>query len=97
MTPLRIDVGREKKLAVPLHHLGSVVCFGNIIVSPALMHPDWLKMGSLAGCCSMAMAASKKARLEGPFITSSAAQSHRRTGPNFSTGAGFIYAEQAAK
>lgn len=35
---LRIDVDREKKLAVPLHHLGSVVCFGNIMVSPALMH-----------------------------------------------------------
>ena len=35
---LRIDVDHEKKLAVPLHHLGSVVCFGNIMVSPALMH-----------------------------------------------------------
>ena len=35
---LRIDVEREKKLAVPLHHLGSVVCFGNVMVSPALMH-----------------------------------------------------------
>lgn len=35
---LRIDVEREKKLQVPLHHLGSVVCFGNIMVSPALMH-----------------------------------------------------------
>ena len=35
---LRIDVEHEKKLAVPLHHLGSVVCLGNIMVSPALMH-----------------------------------------------------------
>ena len=35
---LRVDVEREKKLQVPLHHLGSVVCFGNIMVSPALMH-----------------------------------------------------------
>ena len=35
---LRIDVERQKKLQVPLHHLGSVVCFGNILVSPALMH-----------------------------------------------------------
>ena len=35
---LRIDVEREKKLQVPLHHLGSVVCFGNIMVSPALVH-----------------------------------------------------------
>src|SRR5690349_21131968 len=35
---LRIDVERQKKMQVPLHHLGSVVCFGNIMVSPALMH-----------------------------------------------------------
>jgi CRISPR-associated protein Cas1 len=35
---LRVDVEREKKLQVPLHHLGSVVCFGNIMLSPALMH-----------------------------------------------------------
>ena len=35
---IRIDVDREKKLQVPLHHLSSVVCFGNVMVSPALMH-----------------------------------------------------------
>ena len=35
---IRIDVEREKKLQVPLHHLSSVVCFGNVMVSPALMH-----------------------------------------------------------
>ncbi len=35
---LRIDVEHQKKLQVPLHHLGSVVCFGNIMISPALMH-----------------------------------------------------------
>ncbi|HNP27329.1 MAG TPA: type I-C CRISPR-associated endonuclease Cas1c [Nitrosomonas sp.] len=35
---LRIDVERQKKLQVPLHHLGAVVCFGNIMISPALMH-----------------------------------------------------------
>ncbi|MDO8369163.1 MAG: CRISPR-associated endonuclease Cas1 [Candidatus Nitrotoga sp.] len=28
---LRVDVEREKKLQVPLHHLGSVVCLGNIM------------------------------------------------------------------
>ncbi|MHB1677677.1 MAG: type I-C CRISPR-associated endonuclease Cas1c [Sulfuriferula sp.] len=33
----RIEVGRETKLRVPLHHIGSVVCFGDILVSPALM------------------------------------------------------------
>jgi CRISPR-associated protein Cas1 len=35
---LRIDVDHEKKLQVPLHHLSSVVCFGNVMVSPGLMH-----------------------------------------------------------
>lgn len=35
---VRIDVEREKKLQVPLHHLSGVVCFGNVMVSPALMH-----------------------------------------------------------
>lgn len=35
---LRIDVEREKKMQVPLHHLGSVVTFGNVMVSPAAMH-----------------------------------------------------------
>jgi CRISPR-associated protein Cas1 len=35
---LRIDVEREKKLQVPLHHLGGLICFGNVMVSPALMH-----------------------------------------------------------
>jgi len=35
---LRIDVEREKRMQVPLHHLGSVVCFGNVMVSPAAMH-----------------------------------------------------------
>ncbi|HMV13144.1 MAG TPA: CRISPR-associated endonuclease Cas1, partial [Nitrosomonas sp.] len=35
---VRIDVERQKKLQVPLHHLGTLVCFGNIMISPALMH-----------------------------------------------------------
>lgn len=35
---VRIDVEREKRLRVPLHHLGSLVCFGNVLVSPALLH-----------------------------------------------------------
>ena len=34
---LRVEVEGEKKLQVPLHHLGSVVCFGDVLVSPALM------------------------------------------------------------
>lgn len=35
---VRIDIDREKKLQVPLHHVGGLVCFGNVMVSPALMH-----------------------------------------------------------
>lgn len=35
---VRIDVEREKKLQVPMHHIGGLVCFGNVMVSPALMH-----------------------------------------------------------
>lgn len=35
---LRIDVEREKKMQVPLHHLGSVVCFGDVMLTPSLMH-----------------------------------------------------------
>lgn len=35
---VQIDVEREKKLQVPMHHIGGLVCFGNVMVSPALMH-----------------------------------------------------------
>ncbi len=35
---LRIEVEREKKMQVPIHHIGSVVCFGDVMLSPAVMH-----------------------------------------------------------
>lgn len=35
---LRVDVEHQKRMQVPLHHLGSVVCLGNIMLSPALMN-----------------------------------------------------------
>lgn len=35
---LRVEVEREKRLQVPLHHLGSIVCFGDIMLTPALLH-----------------------------------------------------------
>jgi len=35
---VRIDVERVKKLSVPMHHLCGMVVFGNVMVSPALMH-----------------------------------------------------------
>ena len=34
---LRFEVERETRLRVPLHHLGAVVCFGDVLVSPAAM------------------------------------------------------------
>lgn len=33
-----VNVEREKKLQLPVHNLQSVVCFGNVSVSPFLMH-----------------------------------------------------------
>lgn len=35
---LRIEIERETRLRVPLHHLSAVVCFGHVLVSPILMH-----------------------------------------------------------
>lgn len=35
---VRLEIERETRLRVPLHHLGAVVCFGNIKVSLPLMH-----------------------------------------------------------
>lgn len=35
---VRIEVERETRMRVPLHHLGGIVVFGNVLVSPALMH-----------------------------------------------------------
>lgn len=35
---LRVEVGHETRLRVPLHHLSAVVCFGHIGLSAPLMH-----------------------------------------------------------
>lgn len=35
---LRVEVNRETRLRVPLHHLSAVVCFGHISLSAPLMH-----------------------------------------------------------
>jgi CRISPR-associated protein Cas1 len=35
---LRVEVDRETRLRVPLHHLQSVVCFGHVNISAPLMH-----------------------------------------------------------
>ncbi len=34
---LKVEVEKETKLQVPMHHLGGIVCFGNVMVSPAAM------------------------------------------------------------
>ncbi len=35
---VRLEIEHETRLRVPLHHLGAVVCFGNIRISLPLMH-----------------------------------------------------------
>ena len=35
---LRVEVERETRLRVPLHHLSAVVCFGHVGLSAPLMH-----------------------------------------------------------
>lgn len=60
---VRIDVEREKRLQVPLHHVGTMVCFGNVKVSPALMHRLADEGKSLV---LMDNSGRFKARLEGP-------------------------------
>src|SRR4051812_30333024 len=35
---LKVRLQRETKLQVPLHHLGAVVCVGDVTVSTALLH-----------------------------------------------------------
>lgn len=62
-TTLRIDVEREKMLQVPLHHLGGLVCFGNVMASPALMHRLADEGKSLVLLDDLGRF---KARLEGP-------------------------------
>ena len=35
---LRVEVERETRLQVPLHHIGALVCFGDVLISPAVFH-----------------------------------------------------------
>jgi len=35
---LRVEVEKETKMRVPLHHIDSLVCFGDVMVSPGAMH-----------------------------------------------------------
>lgn len=35
---LKVEVEKEMKLQVPVHHIGSVVCFGDVLMTPAAIH-----------------------------------------------------------
>jgi CRISPR-associated protein Cas1 len=35
---LKLQVEKETKLQVPLHHLGGITMFGNVMMSPFLIH-----------------------------------------------------------
>lgn len=35
---LKLEVEKELKFQVPLHHLGGIVAFGNVLLSPFLIH-----------------------------------------------------------
>ncbi|WP_448509321.1 CRISPR-associated endonuclease Cas1, partial [Immundisolibacter sp.] len=60
---VRIDVEREKRLQVPLHHLAGLVTFGNVMISPALMQ----RLGDEGKSLVLLDEHGRfKARLEGP-------------------------------
>ena len=60
---VRIEVDRETRLRVPLHHVGTVVCFGNVMLSTPLMHR---LADSGIGLVLLDGNGRFKARLEGP-------------------------------
>lgn len=35
---LRLEVKDETKMQIPMHHIGAIFCFGNVMLSPALIH-----------------------------------------------------------
>jgi CRISPR-associated protein Cas1 len=35
---LKLEVEKELKFQIPLHHLGGIVAFGNVLLSPFLIH-----------------------------------------------------------
>lgn len=81
---LRLDVERETRLRVPLHHLGAVVCFGHVSVSLPLMHRF-----ADEGIALVLLDANGrfKGRLEGPVsgnVLLRLAQARRADDPGFS-------------
>ena len=61
---LVVEIERQKRLQVPLHHLGSVVIFGDIMVSPAALHRC---ADDGRGVVLLDRHGRFKARLEGPL------------------------------
>lgn len=61
---LVVEIERQKRLQVPLHHLGSVVIFGDIMVSPATLHRC---ADDGRGVMLLDRRGQFKARLEGPL------------------------------
>lgn len=61
---LVVEIERQKRLQVPLHHLGGVVIFGDIMVSPAALHRC---ADDGRGVVLLDRRGQFKARLEGPL------------------------------
>ena len=61
---VRIEVERETRLRVPLHHLEGLVCYGNVLVSPGLMYRLAEEGKSLV---LLSEHGRFKARMEGPI------------------------------
>lgn len=60
---IRVEVEHETRLRVPLHHLAGIVCFGDVLVSPALIgHCAALGIG----ICLLDRNGRFRARVEGP-------------------------------
>ncbi|HPR08515.1 MAG TPA: type I-C CRISPR-associated endonuclease Cas1c [Denitromonas sp.] len=80
---LRVEVDHDTRLRVPLHHLGAIVCLGNIRLSTPLMHrvaDDGISLVMLDANGRF------KARLEGPVsgnVLLRSAQFDKASDPDF--------------
>ncbi|HRQ65114.1 MAG TPA: type I-C CRISPR-associated endonuclease Cas1c [Xanthomonadaceae bacterium] len=61
---VRIDIERETRLRIPIHHLGGIVCFGDVMLSPALI-ARCAEDG--VGVCLLDRNGRFRARIEGPL------------------------------
>ncbi len=63
-TTVCVELDHKKVLQVPLHHIGSIVCFGDVIVTPAVMQRCTTEGKSV---CFMDRTGNFAARVEGPI------------------------------